>query len=83
MDQHSNYPNDPPPLLIEVNAEKIEKVTREFQNMTDSAKRLEGKIQGIVQVARTKAEAEEEVQKGNRTSWKQRQEEKKALATTR
>ena len=40
VDQCSNYPTQRP-LIIEINVEKIAKVTRELRKMTDYAKMLE------------------------------------------
>ena len=52
------------PLFIEANVEKMETVTRKLQKTTDYAKLLEDKIQGRVQEAKAKAEAEEEAHGG-------------------
>ena len=59
VDRCSTYPTRRP-LIIEANVEKMEKVTRELQKTMGYAKMLEDKIQGIVQVGKAKAEAEEE-----------------------
>ena len=48
------------PLIIEVNAKKLEKATGEPQQSTDCAKLLGEKHQGRVQEEKAKAEAEEE-----------------------
>ena len=62
VDQPGDYPTHCP-LIIEVETNKLEQITRELQRPTNFAKLLEDKIQEEVQQEETKASEEEE--KGN------------------